>query len=122
MSNEIEIEDTKRDKDMDGEIHHNRDCNTVRRNGTYIHDRDGREYTIKVLIIFMVCHCERKKSNPLPQFDLGQRIASGECIDNHLPDKGCYYKRYPQCDDDGTSFMFKCFCHCRDEYVSLSGK
>lgn len=135
MSNEIKIEDTERDEDMDGEIHHNPDCNTVPRDGTYECYRDGREQTLKVLFIFMVCHCGRKKSNPLPEFDHGQSITKAECIDIHLPDKGCSYERYPQYDDDDTSFRlrypqyyddtkfrFKCFCNCRDESVSYPGR
>lgn len=115
MSNQIEIEDTERDEDMDGEIHYRPDCTTVNRNGTYT---DEWNRTLNVRFIFMVCYCWTKSSNPLPIFDEGTPITRAECIDIHLPGRGCYYERYPKYYDDNTKFRFKCFCYCRKEHLA----
>lgn len=117
MSNNIEIEDTERDEDMDGEIHDNPNCKTVDRDGTYTDYKDGRTRTLEVLFIFMDCRCKTKSSNPLFDFDKGISIARAECIDIHLPGRGCCYERYPKYGDK-QKHRFKCFCYCRKEHFS----
>ena len=118
MSNEIKIEDIDRDVHMDEEIHDDKRCDTVERDGIYI---GGLQRTFEVLVIFMVCHCGKKSRNPLPNFDQGQWINVGESVDLHLPNKGCNYKRYPQYDGDRFYARFKCDCKCGHESLSHPG-
>jgi hypothetical protein len=118
MSNEIKIENTIRDYHMHEEIHNNERCHTEERDGLYIECTGRQERTLKVLVIFMVCHCGKKSRNPLLEFDRGQYIDLGESVDVHLPDKNCNYEPHSEYKDEKTAFWFECRCYCRNERVS----
>ena len=123
MSNELQIEDFERDN-MDGEIHTDKSCHIEPRSYKY---KDASGHTRKLCIIFMVCKCGTKSSNPLLDFDLTKSLISGECVDPHLPDKGCHYTFHKLCEPSNTrkkkgveppppdKFRCKCLCYCRHE-------
>ena len=118
MSNEIKIEDTKRD-DMHNEIHYDTRCRTENRVGTYSEKAGEMERTLAVEFIFMVCYCGKKKRNPLDLFDNKYRIEMGESVDVHLPDRYCNYYRLPgYMHGKNVLYQFECRCFCRNERVS----
>lgn len=115
MSNEVQIETFQRDN-MDEEIHTNSGCHTESREYTYT---SKWMKTVKLLIIFMVCNCEKKCTNPLIKFDIDGILLEGECVDLHRCDKGCYYERVRQYDNYVKKYKFSCHCRCRQENRSL---
>ena len=106
MSNELRIEDIETDN-MDKEIHNNPQCHIEERDYTY---QDSRKRTLKVCILFMVCKCNKKPTNPLIIFDKEEVIILGKCVDFHLHGRGCHYESYHQY---GGNFTFKRYCYCR---------
>ena len=118
MSDEIEIEDITRDVHMYKDIHDVKICYIEERFGIY---RDNtREQELEVLLFFIVCKCQTKSRNLLPEFDRGDPIKVGESVDPHLPNKKCSHKRCPQYHDT-QSFVLKCRCRCRHESLSNPG-
>jgi hypothetical protein len=121
MSNEIKIEDIKRDDHMYEDTHYDKSCGIVRRNGFWRVNTGGLERTLEVLAFFMVCHCRTKSENLLPIFDAGQSVNVGVSIDVHLPNKKCSFEQYQQY-DGRDYYVFKCDCKCRQPSFSYPGR
>ena len=117
MSNELQIENIEQDN-MDGEIHKHPQCDTESREWTYT---DGQGRTLNLCIIFMVCHCRKKSTNPLAIFEQNQSLNMGECVDPHLSGRNCSYKRYSHYSKEiGHCFIFERKCYCRNKRRGFS--
>ena len=121
MSNEIRIEDTKRDDDMYEDKHYDENCDIVKRDAIYIVKTWGLERTLEVLTFFMVCNCRTNSKNLLPKFNDGKSVEVGKSIDIHLPNKRCSYEKRLQY-NGAEYYVFKCDCKCRHQSFSYPGR
>ena len=120
MSNEIKIEDIKRDDRMYVEKHYNNSCDIVKRDGLYTHYTEGRRRILQVRLFFMDCHCRTAKSrNLLRSFDEGHSIKVGQSVDPHLYYKKCSYERCTETNSTEVYYWFKCNCKCRHQSLSF---